>query len=290
MPIFQTIRRATYLFAATSVLAFITTACGQQPQATTSVSGAAAGTGGTPLAAELGQLTGHPLEPALDIAYKGFNRVNKEIKDYTCTMRKIERVDGKLVGPEVMFVKVRHQPFSVYLNFINPENEGREVIYVAGQNNGELVAHEAKGIKSLVGPVSLKPNSALAMAGNRYPITELGMLNLCKRLIEVGEQDRKFGECDVKFVPNAKVNGRGATCIQVTHPVPRKNFRYHLARIYVDDELQMPIRFESYDWPREEGGKMLLLEEYTYYNIKTNVGLTDADFDTKNPNYKFTKR
>jgi hypothetical protein len=290
MSIVQTIRRATYLLAATSVLALITTACGQQPQVTTASTGAATGAGGTPLATELGELTGHPLEPALDIAYKGRNRVIKEIKDYTCTLRKIERVDGKLVGPEVMFVKVRHQPFSVYLNFINPENEGREVIYVAGQNNGELIAHEAKGIKSLVGPVSLKPNSALAMAGNRYPITELGMLNLCQRLIEVGEQDRKFGECDVKFVPNAKINGRGATCIQVTHPVPRKNFRYHLARIYVDDELQMPIRFESYDWPREEGGKMLLLEEYTYLNIKTNVGLTDADFDTKNPNYKFTKR
>ena len=35
---------------------------------------------------------------------------------------------------------------------------------------------------------------------------------------------------------------------------------------------------------------MQLLEEYTYTNIKINVGLTDADFDTKNPNYKFTKR
>jgi hypothetical protein len=290
MRIIQTIRRATYLLAATCTLAFITTACGQQPQVTTTVA-SAAGAGGTPLTTELGELTGHPLEPALDIAYKGRKHVKENVRDYTATMRKIERVDGKLVGPEVMFAKVRHEPFSVYLNFISPDDiQGREVIYVAGQNNGELIAHEGKGIKSLIPAVSLKPNSALAMAGNRYPITELGMLNLCERLIEVGEQDRKFGECDVKFVPNAKINGRGATCIQVTHPVPRKNFRYHLARIYVDDELKMPIRFESYDWPREAGAKMMLLEEYTYTNIKINVGLTDADFDTKNPNYKFTKR
>ena len=30
-----------------------------------------------------------------------------------------------------------------------------------------------------------------------------------------------------------------------------------------------------------------LIEEYTYLNLKINNGFTDADFDTKNPNYSF---
>ena len=30
-----------------------------------------------------------------------------------------------------------------------------------------------------------------------------------------------------------------------------------------------------------------LLESYSYLDLKTNVGLTDADFDTKNPEYNF---
>ncbi len=167
---------------------------------------------------------------------------------------------------------------------------GREVIYVAGQNDGNLIAHEAKGLKALVGAVNLKPNSPMAMHGNRYPITELGILNLTKRLVEVGESDRKFGECEVQEYPNAKINNRTCTCIQVKHPIPRKNFRYHLARIYIDDELNVPIRFEAYDWPKEEGGQPLLLEEYTYVNVKLNAGLTDADFDPRNANYKFYKK
>ena len=245
---------------------------------------------------ELGQLTGHPLEPAIDRAYKALKQIEREVKDYTCTLVKRERVDGKLTEYEYMFAKIRHQPFSAYMYFLPPpapqtdHNSGREVIYVAGQNEGNLVAHEAKGLKALVGAIHLKPNSPMAMQGNRYPITEVGLLNLTKRLIEVGESDRKFGECEVQEYPNAKINNRTCTCIQVKHPTPRKNFRYHLARIYIDDELNIPIRFEAYDWPKAEGGQPLLLEEYTYVNVKTNVGLTDADFDPRNPNYKFYKK
>ena len=49
-----------------------------------------------------------------------------------------------------------------------------------------------------------------------------------------------------------------------------------------DDELQIPIRYESYDWPQKEGGQPVLLEEYTYTDLKVNVGLTDKDFDPDN--------
>jgi hypothetical protein len=244
---------------------------------------------------ELGQLTGHPLEPALDRAYKALKKIEREVKDYTCTLVKRERVDGKLTDYEYMFTKVRHQPLSVYLYFLPPpkgqtdHSSGREVIYVAGQNDGNLVAHEAKGLKALVGAVQLKPTSTMAMQGNRYPITEVGLLNLTRRLVEVGESDRKFAECNVEYKPNSKINGRSCTLIEVEHPTPRKNFRYHKALIYIDDELEIPVRFEAYDWPRAAGGQPLLLEEYTYVNVKFNVGLSDSDFDPRNPNYKFYK-
>jgi hypothetical protein len=46
------------------------------------------------------------------------------------------------------------------------------------------------------------------------------------------------------------------------------------------------VRYESYDWPRTPGGQPELIEEYTYLNLKFNVGLTDADFDRGNPAYR----
>jgi len=230
----------------------------------------------------------HPLEPALELAQRGLANLQATIKDYSCTMVKRERIDGKLGEHEYMFLKVRQQPFSVYLYFMAPDTvKGQEVLYVAGQNDGNMLAHAGSGVRAMVGTVSLKPSSMLAMQGNRYAITEIGVENLAKRLVEVAEHDKQFGECEVNFFPNAKVNGRICTCVQVVHPVPRRNFRFHLARVFIDDELMIPIRYEAYDWPQETGGQPILMEEYTYMNVKVNQGFTDLDFDPKNTAYKF---
>jgi hypothetical protein len=230
----------------------------------------------------------HPLQPALDLAQQGLAKINTNIRDYSCTVVKRERIDGKLGEHEYMFAKIRQQPFSVYLYFLGPDAvKGQEVIYVNGLNDGNMLAHAGSGVRAMVGTVSLKPQSMLAMQGNRYPVTEIGVENLAKRLVEVAEHDKQFGECEVNFYPNAKVNGRICTCVQVMHPVPRRNFRFHLARVFIDDELTIPIRYEAYDWPQEAGGQPVLLEEYTYMNVKINQGFTDADFDPRNAAYKF---
>ncbi len=231
----------------------------------------------------------HPLEPALQMAYKTKQNIEANVKDYSATVVKHERIDGKLGDPEYALIKVRQQPFSVYMYFIAPKNlEGQECMFVDGANNGNLYAHAAPGtLRGKFGTVSLSPTSAMAMKDQRYPITEIGVANLTKRLIEVGEHDKQFGECDVKFYQGAKVNGRVCTMIQVTHPVPRRNFLFNVARIYVDDQLQLPIRYEAYEWPEKTGEAPVLLEEYTYMNLQINQGFTNADFDVHNPNYHF---
>jgi hypothetical protein len=57
--------------------------------------------------------------------------------------------------------------------------------------------------------------------------------------------------------------------------------------VFIDDELQVPIRYAAYGWPETEGGKPTLEEEYTYLDVALNVGLTSADFDPSNPAYDF---
>ena len=241
----------------------------------------------------------HPLDPAIEMAERGLARIEKEIRDYTATLVKRERIGSQLADYQYMAIKVRHEqkkggrvvvPFSVYLRFLKPpELRGREVIYVEGWNDNKLMAHEPPDSATyrLIGRVSLKPDGFLAMRGNRYPITEIGIKNLVVRLLEVAREDRKYGECEVDFYKGAKINGRTCTKIEVRHPVRRRQFRFHIARIYIDDELEIPIRYESYDWPEKRGDPPLLLEEYTYLNVKLNVGLTDRDFDPDNPQYHY---
>lgn len=228
----------------------------------------------------------HPLLPAVRWA-KQCQQNMRNIHDYSAKMAKRERIDGVLTDYEYLKVKVRHEPFSVYVAFIGPAKvKGQEAIYVKGRNDGKLLAH-ANGMRKIFGTVSLHPDSMLAMTGNRYPITEMGIRRLTERLIEVGEHDARFGECEVKAFANTKINGRDCVCLRVVHPVRRREFLFSMAKIYVDSEHNVPVRYEAYDWPREPGGEPLLTEEYTYLDLKLNNGFTDRDFEVTNPEYQF---
>lgn len=125
------------------------------------------------------------------------------------------------------------------------------------------------------------------MMGQRYPITDIGIEKLCVKLLERGQRDRLHGDCSVDTV-STTINRRKATRIDVVHPESAPHLDFHVARIYVDKEYGLPVRYEAYDWPKSAEAKLTeneLIEEYTYVRLKFNVGLTDMDFDPKNPNY-----
>lgn len=239
----------------------------------------------------------HPLDPALEMARHAQSQIDKTVRDYTCTLIKRERINGKLLDHEYMQAKIRHaqmengkvvKPFAVYLKFLKPAAvRGREVIYVEGANQGNVIAKEAGLTGRFVGRVELPPTGMLAMRNNRYPITEIGIETLVERLIEKGERDRKHDECEVHFYRGSKISDRTCTCLEVVHPQSRAHFDFNVAKIYIDDEFNVPIRYEAYSWPAAGTKEPELLEEYTYLNLKFNVGLTDLDFDPANPAYGF---
>ena len=209
----------------------------------------------------------------------------ENIQDYECTLVKRHRnlTTGKMRDLQYVQLRVRHEPFSVYMYFLTPaDKKGQQVVYVEGANKDSsgksVLVAQPVGFRGIAGPYHLNPKGKMAMEGQRYPITMVGFKNLTVRLLEVAENDKKFGECDVKIFDNTMVNRRSTTCIQVYHPVPRDNFTFHIAKIFIDDELGVPIRYESHMWPKKPGGKPVLDEEYTYLDVKTNLGLTDADF------------
>jgi hypothetical protein len=240
----------------------------------------------------------HPLVPVLRMATAAYERMDREIKDYTATLAKRERVNGRLLEPELMVIKVRHaqvqdgrviSPFAVYVRFLKPaEVKGREVLWVEGQHKGKMIVRNG-GLKFEYVTLAIPPESDLAMQRNRYPITEIGVKNLTRRLIGNGQEELQHHDCEVKTSPGAKINNRPCTVIQVSHPTRREDHNYQFARILVDDGLQLPVYYAAYDWPKEDGGPPRLLEEYTYTDIKLNVGLTDRDFDYHNEAYQFLK-
>ncbi|MCA9070628.1 MAG: DUF1571 domain-containing protein [Planctomycetaceae bacterium] len=227
----------------------------------------------------------HPLLPVLKLAKASRERLS-DVKDYSCLFNKRDLVNGKICAHTTQ-VKFRETPMSVYMRFDNP-SQGREVIYVEGQNNGNLLAHEP-GLLGLVGTVSLKPDSPRALSESRHPITEFGLKNLVNGAIAQWEAEAQFAgsETQTKFYPKAKLGNAECQVIETWHPVPRRQFAFYMTRLYIDNKTQFPVRMEQYGYPSKANEAPPLIEEYTYYQIQINRGFRDLDFDPNNPGYGF---
>lgn len=239
----------------------------------------------------------HPLDPVLKIAYESREVFQKSINDYRGVLVKRERIGGTLSGETRMEIKVRSRrsegdklvrPLHAYLKFVEPWlSRGREVIWVENRNEGKLIGHEG-GFKNLV-RVALAPTDSLAMMGNKYPITEIGLANLVEKLIEKGERDKKNGRCLVIVEEGHKIGDRVCKLIQVTHPERDPRFDFHIAQIFMDPERMIPLRYAAFLWPEKLGDAPPLEEEYTYLNVELNVGLQDIEFDPENPAYNYPR-
>lgn len=225
----------------------------------------------------------HPLIPALRFARVSHEAVQR-LKDYKATFSKREMLGGTMQMQQ-MSLKLREQPFSVYVNFKEP-NAGREVIFVAGKNDGKLLAHDT-GIKSLVGTIALDPNSTLAMAGNRYPITMIGMKNLIEAVIAQWESETKIPDVQVRYFPNSKLGNLECKVIESTHAEQRDGVKFSRTRLYLTKPANLPVRVEQFGFPSTPGADPPLVEEYTYADLQTDIGLTDTSFSTDNPEYDF---
>jgi hypothetical protein len=208
------------------------------------------------------------------------------VRDYTCTFAKRERIDGRLTPPHVMHMKVRNNPTSIYFKFQKP-NKGREAIYVAGKHGGKVLAHDVGIGRLLAGTMNLDPRGSMAMEDCRHPITEAGIGALIETVAKHWALELTAGESQVRFNHEMTIGPRRCTLIESVHPDRQPHFLFHMARLYIDQEHGLPIRFEAYDWPKRAGAAPELVEEYTYHDLKVNVGLNEHDFDPGNKAYSF---
>lgn len=225
----------------------------------------------------------HPLMPALAHARICLENVQK-LSGYESKFTKTEVV-GKQTISQTIRMKVRHEPFSVYMQFVEP-HAGREVIFVEGRNNNNLLVHEA-GFASLIGTLELAPTGSQAMSENRYPITKAGIQKMMEAVIEQWEAETKYGETEVKYFEDARIGDMKCRVIESSHPQPRRQFKFHVTRVWIDEKSGLPVRVQQFGFPVKSGVKPPVVEDYTFTDIKAEVRLTDRDFDTKNPSYNY---
>ena len=75
---------------------------------------------------------------------------DRDVRGYLTTMQKQERLQGRLQNKEVIEVAFRDQPHSVSLHWLQGARKADRVVFVAGENDGMMLAHPAGTAGKLV--------------------------------------------------------------------------------------------------------------------------------------------
>jgi hypothetical protein len=226
---------------------------------------------------------------AITLAYlTRAKQIIDKIPSYSATLRRRESINGKFGPEQTLLLKARHNPFSIYLQFLAPK-KGKEALYVEGERDGKVMAHNGDWTRRLIPLLEVDPTSPLAMKDNRHPITDAGLEKLVNRLLY-------FRQLDIRD------NQGSVTCDRVVDEVGKEWYRYitllpepdglrpfHRVDVYLCPEIGLPLRIRNYEWPASDSpsNEPVLVETYAYDDLNLDAGLSSADFDPHNPEYAF---
>lgn len=203
----------------------------------------------------------------------------KSVRDYECRLIRRERVNGKVLPENTMFMKARNNPFSVYLRCERPESDkGLEVSYVESRNQGMMRVHLA-GMLGMFGFWSVDTHDPRVYEKNRHCVTEAGLGHLLESTARFWEMERRLNKTVVR-IADEELAGQPCIRIETIHPDPAAgNFYGYRCVLWLSKVTHLPAGAETYNWPRRGGpAEGDLLESYRYVDLRCNVGLGDECF------------
>lgn len=126
---------------------------------------------------------------------------------YKYTFKSSERINGSMIN-STMKVKLMQSPHKIYLNNIAGKNEGKELLYVAGENKNKVLVNVAWGF-------SLDPFSSLIRKGNHYTVLDSGFKNVKSTLASAKKKADAQGRFDEVFKYTGQVEFAGRTCYKL---------------------------------------------------------------------------
>ncbi|GIX04501.1 MAG: hypothetical protein KatS3mg114_0370 [Planctomycetaceae bacterium] len=212
---------------------------------------------------------------------------------YTAEFSKQELVDGELLDEVTMFMKCRHQPFSIYFHWLTGD-AGRELIYVEGNNNNKLLVHGG-GWKARLPSLLLDPSDPMVMKECRYPVTSAGLLALTEIILKIHREDLMLERVDrCEQLPDESFDERPCYTFLTTYKNREVSPLYRKSLVMIDKEWKIPVFTRNHTWPEgdpSEDEQQLddetLIEQYSYSELSFEVKLAEQDFDRHNEEYRF---
>jgi hypothetical protein len=195
-------------------------------------------------------------------------------QDFTCTFTKQEVISGVSKGQQVMDVKFMAKPFSVAMHWMKNPPLGDIVLYVEDKYDKKMLVRPTSSILRAVVPVAVRsPDDAEALRNTLRPVNMFGFERGLSSLLDVYRKAKAAGDLTISYGGSAKIGDRN--CIKLVRVLPEKpEYRASSTKtvIYIDTDYLVPLRIEGFDAAGVPNS------EYTYTNVKFNVGLTSDDF------------
>lgn len=196
-------------------------------------------------------------------------RYQRNVKGYTCTFKKQERIGDRVQKTETIDVAFREEPYSVLFRWVEGARLAERALYVEGENDGMMLARpEGKLARRVAGDVvSRDPEGRDAKQSGRYTLKEFGLKKGALRTLHSWKTAKEKDALHVEFVGEKKVKEVGDRLCYTLHrdqyPKPEDDGVTELT-IYIDKETWLQVGAVL----KGEDGK--LIASYYFSDIKLN--------------------
>lgn len=204
------------------------------------------------------------------------------VHSYTARFVREERIGGSLRPREEALIKFR-RPGHVYLRWIAGPPKGREILFVEGRDDDNVLIHEPAGLARLF-TVVMAPDSSRVLRDSRHPITDLGLGPLVELIVRNARRALRENELAVVDRGMVDEQGRAERRLELVLPRdPAKGYYCRRALISVDRFTGLPTEVRIFDWDDR------FVASYAYRDLRLGAELTALDFNPDNPEYGFPR-
>jgi hypothetical protein len=210
-------------------------------------------------------------------------RSQREIKGYTCTMQKQERLGDKLQAKEVITLTCRQKPLSVLLRWQEGQRLADAALFVEGENQEKLkdgtksmmLVHPAGLAGKLVKSVVRDPDGDDARQSGRYSIPDCGIEQGTQRTLAYMKAAKDAGQLKVEFLGEVNLpEAGGRACYKLR--------RTKYAKPEEDGVTDLTIYIDKDTWLQVgsvlKGDNDLYIAQYFFRDIKLNPEFSRETF------------
>jgi len=207
-------------------------------------------------------------------------RALAEIPCYTAKLEKQERIDGKMQDLEVIALKARHAPKSLYMKWLGGPHKGRELLTNDVLLGPGKVRVREGGLLGMLA-VTIAVDSALARRGTNHLLSDVGLLPLVELMEREYLRAAPRAEIQRRNLGISKLDGQNVYGMESILPRDRSRGYYAYRTVHYSDYVRgIEVKVEIYDFDDR------LSERFHYREVDTQALLSDVDFDPSSRAYK----